>query len=253
MKVIILSAGQGKRLLPLTAAIPKCLLPVQGRTIIEWQIDALHHCGIDRITVVTGYGTRQVTDLLDRRYGSNGVKVLYNASYAETDNLISCWAARDEMTEDFVLLNGDTLFETGVLRRLFESPANRMTVVVSHKDTYDADDMKVELAGCRLVRIGKGIAPGHIHGEAIGMIGFRGEGPSLFRDALEKAVNQAGASRKWYLYVIDAMSRAMPVRTVSTNGLQWCEIDYPADLEQAETVVTVISGEHLFHGDVAKS
>jgi choline kinase len=54
MKAIILSAGQGKRLLPMTATMPKCLLEIQGKTIIEWQIDELPKCGADQITVVTG-------------------------------------------------------------------------------------------------------------------------------------------------------------------------------------------------------
>ena len=66
MKAIILSAGQGKRLLPLTAEIPKCLLPIQGKKLIEWQIDALHRCGIDKITVVTGYRAEKVDEVLQR-------------------------------------------------------------------------------------------------------------------------------------------------------------------------------------------
>ncbi len=53
MKAVILSAGQGKRLLPLTADCPKCILKVRGRTFIEWQIDELAKCGIDQVTVVT--------------------------------------------------------------------------------------------------------------------------------------------------------------------------------------------------------
>ncbi|HSO10149.1 MAG TPA: sugar phosphate nucleotidyltransferase, partial [Desulfoprunum sp.] len=73
MKVIILSAGQGKRLLPMTATLPKCLLPVQGKTIIEWQIDELHKCGIDDITVVVGYNADKVENLLQQRYGSTKI------------------------------------------------------------------------------------------------------------------------------------------------------------------------------------
>ncbi len=77
MKVIILSAGQGKRLLPMTATLPKCLLPVQGKTIIEWQIDELHKCGIDQITVVVGYNADKVEELLQHRYGSEKIKTCY--------------------------------------------------------------------------------------------------------------------------------------------------------------------------------
>ena len=238
MKTIILSAGQGKRLLPLTAEIPKCLLPIQGKKLIEWQIDALHRCGIDKITVVTGYRAEKVDEVLQRSYGPGRIKTLYNSAYAITDNLVSCWAVRHEMNEDFILLNGDTLFETAVLKRLFESPDRPATVVVNHKDMYDVDDMKVEMEGCRLVRIGKNIVHDRAQGESIGMILFRGEGPMLFRSALKNALNDPEAGRKWYLSVIDEMAQVMPVWTCSITGLKWCEVDYPADLKQADGVVS---------------
>ncbi|EFK10710.1 nucleotidyltransferase family protein [delta proteobacterium NaphS2] len=238
MKTIILSAGQGKRLLPLTAETPKCLLPIQKKTLIEWQIDALHQCGVDKIIVVTGYHGEKVKAVLQRSYGSGRIKTCYNRAYATTDNLVSCWAARHEMDEDFILLNGDTLFETDIPKRLFASPDRPVTVVVDHKDLYDADDMKVEMEGRRLVKIGKDIPHDKVQGESIGMILFRGEGPMLFRNALKKALGDPMAGGKWYLSVIDEMARVMPVWTCSITGLRWCEVDYTADLEQADRVVS---------------
>jgi len=67
-KAVILSAGQGRRLLPLTENSPKCLLPISGKTIIEWQIDALLAAGIKEISVVTGFQTGLVEALLQQRY-----------------------------------------------------------------------------------------------------------------------------------------------------------------------------------------
>ena len=99
MKVIILSAGQGTRLLPLTADRPKCLIPVQGKTVLEWQIDELHRRGIDDITVVVGYNAPMVEELLADRYGPGRVHTRCNADYASTDNLVSCWLVRDLMDE----------------------------------------------------------------------------------------------------------------------------------------------------------
>ena len=111
MKAVILSAGQGKRLLPLTADNPKCLLNIEGQSIIEWQFGELAKCGIDRVSVVAGYHADRVEQLLARRYDPHRVSVLYNPTYSWADNLFSCWVARHEMGEEFVLLNGDTLFE----------------------------------------------------------------------------------------------------------------------------------------------
>ena len=238
MKAVILSAGQGKRLLPLTADCPKCILPVGGRSLIEWQIDELAKCGIDQIRVVLGFRAGKVERILRARYGSHRVKTIYNAEYAVSDNLVSCWSAQDEMRSDFVLLNGDTLFEAAVMQRLLDTPDRPVTVAISHKSEYDADDMKVELDGCRLVKIGKELLPDQVDGESIGMILFRGRGPRLFRTGLETALQSSASQRKWYLSVIDEMARSIPVWTCSMKGLQWCEVDYYADLKQAEKVVS---------------
>jgi choline kinase len=242
MKAIILSAGQGTRLLPMTATKPKCLLEIQGKTILEWQIDELRKCGIDKITVVTGYGADNVENLLQRRYGPQRIQTHYSPDYATTDNLVSCWEVQHLMTEDFILLNGDTLFEAAVVKNLLKSPANPVTVTVNHKDIYDADDMKVSLDGSRLVKVGKDISSESIHGESIGMILFRQSGPAIFKNHLKNAMEDTKSVRKWYLSVIDEIAQARTVQICSINGLAWCEVDYPADLKQADSVVTTFNG-----------
>jgi choline kinase len=247
MKVIILSAGQGTRLLPLTAELPKCLLEIRGKKLIEWQIDELHKCGIDQITVVTGYGSEKVEALLQQSYKRPGIKTIYNPDYAKTDNLVSCWKVRDEMNEDFILLNGDTLFEAAVVWTLLVSPDNPLTVTINHKDNYDADDMKVSLAETRLLKVGKDIPPDEIHGESIGMILFRSDGPMIFRKGLEEAINDIKSTHSWYLSVIDAIATKKTVSTCSIRGLLWCEVDYPADLKKADSVVTGFPAQSRFN------
>jgi len=246
MKAVILSAGQGTRLLPLTADNPKCLLKIEGQTIIEWQIGELAKCGIDRVAVVAGYLAERVEQLLADRYENSRVKVLFNPTYSWADNLFSCWVARHEMGQEFVLLNGDTLFEAGVLHRLLDSPVHSVTVATHNKSHYDPDDMKVSLEGDRLVDIGKKLDSERVDAESIGMILFRGQGPVIFRRALEKAMVDPLASKKWYLSVVAKIARSMPVWTFAANGLQWCEVDYPADLITARQVVRTFSGTTPF-------
>ena len=239
MKAVILSAGQGKRLLPLTARAPKCILPINGQSLLEWQLDELAKCGIEQVTVVVGYEAQQVKQLLLQRNGQQQVRTLYNPAYAVTDNLVSCWMARGEMNQDFILLNGDTLFEAPIMQRLLEARARPVTLVTDHKSKYDADDMKVSLDGGRLVKIGKDLAAETVDGESIGMLLFRGQGPRLFLTAIEETLRDPSARKKWYLSVIDEMAQSMPVWTCSVDGHQWCEVDYLADLRQAEEVVKI--------------
>ena len=238
MKTIILSAGQGRRMLPLTVTLPKCLLSVRGKTLLEWQIDTLHKCGIYQIVVVTGYGADHVDKLIRQHYEINGIKLLYNPDYATADNLVSCWAARHEMTEDFILLNGDTLFEPAVLKTLLASPDSPITVTVSSNDNYDADDMKVIIEGSRLVNIGKKLPLEKVNGESIGLILFRGKGPEIFRNAIKSTLKYPDATRKWYLAVIAEIAAKIPVMTCSVNSLRWCEVDYPKDLKEADRLLS---------------
>ena len=150
------------------------------------------------------------------------------------------------MGEEFLLLNGDTLFEAAVLKRLLDAPVQPVTVVTHQKSYYDADDMKVSLDGDRLVRIGKKLTADSVDAESIGMILFRDKGPLMFRKALENAMRDPSAYKQWYLSVIARMAKSMPVATFSANGLQWCEVDFPADLKQAQKVVRSLSeGDQL--------
>jgi choline kinase len=137
------------------------------------------------------------------------------------------------MSEDFVLLNGDTLFESSVLARLLASPPAPVTVTIDHKPRYDDDDMKVSLdARGRLLAIGKSLPVDAVGAESIGLLAFRESGPKLFVDALEAAIREPGALRRWYLSVVHELAQRHAVETCSIHGLWWQEIDDVPDLER---------------------
>ncbi len=237
MKTIILSAGQGRRLLPMTAHAPKCTLTVGDRSVIEWQIDTLLEYGIDTISVVAGYGADHLRELLEPRYDPGVVRILYNPLFKVSDNLVSCWFARHEMNEEFILLNGDTLFEIEALDNLIEAPLRPVTLATNEKNSYDQDDMKVSLEGTRVVRIGKDLPAQLVDAESIGMTLFREEGVACFREVLEQAIRGPEAFRQWYLSAIETMARSELVWSQCLRGPQWLEIDDLADLELARTLV----------------
>jgi len=237
MKAIILSAGQGKRLMPLTERSPKCTVMLKGKALLDWQIDGLLANGVDQIVVVTGFGAEHVERLVAVRGHDAHVKTIFNPHFKVADNLVSCWTARGEMTEDFVLLNGDTVFEPGVLRRLVDAPYRPITLAIDQKTHYDDDDMKVQLDGPRLLRVGKDLPLDRVDGESIGMMVFRDRGWLLFRKALEHAARRPRAEDRWYLSVLDELARTGSVWTQSISGLSWSEIDYPLDLVRASSMV----------------
>ena len=236
MRAIVLSAGQGKRLLPYTATEPKCLLEVsKNRPVLDQQLQTLARCGIEHATVLTGFGAEHVDRFVEGgRFGDMNVETLYNPFYSVSDNLATCWLARPAMIGDFILLNGDTLFEDELLIRVLAAPHAPVSVTIDRKDDYDADDMKVTLdTDGRLRAIGKKLPAHTVDGESIGMLLFRGAGVEQYRDSLDRAIRQPESMRNWYLSVVNEMAQKMTVDTRSIEGHWWVEIDSPEDLESA--------------------
>ncbi len=237
MKAIILSAGQGRRLLPLTEVTPKCCLRPGGLSILEWQIRELSAAGVDEVVVVTGFGHGKVEEIVKRVKGIRA-RTMYNPFYAQSDNLGTCWIARGEMDGPFVLINGDTLFETDVMQRLFKDVTSYpITLATDQKVSYDDDDMKIWAEGRRLCRVGKRLDLSHVNGESIGMMYFNANGAEIFVKKVEELMRQGDGLTRWYLSAIDELAQAGVVGISSIHGLSWCEVDDPVDLAYAETVV----------------
>jgi choline kinase len=233
-KAIILSAGKGTRLMPLTAERPKCLIDLSGKSLLEWQLDALQGAGIADIAIVTGFRD----DLVDQvAAGRSGVRTLYNPFYHVADNLGSVWMVRSEFDTDTLLLNGDTLVSSRVLTRVLAAETGAIAVTVDEKDGYDSDDMKVLRDGDRLLRIGKALAEGGYDGESIGLLAFRGDGGRLFADEVDRMMRKPDGTRRWYLRAIDELALAgADVRAVSIHGEEWQEVDFPADVVKAKAL-----------------
>lgn len=240
MKAIILSAGQGKRLLPLTAERPKCLLPLDGMTLLERQLEGLAAAGISEAVVVTGFGAQAISDLVEgRSFGGMSVRTLYNPFYSVADNLASCWIARGEMAGAFMILNGDTLFDEDVGSHVLRHEAQfPITVTINRKPSYDADDMKVSTEGERLLAIGKDLQAPDVDGESIGFLRFSADGAEIFVREIERAMSTREGLRQWYLSVIDRIAKTQGnVGVVSIQGLDWCELDFPQDYEAMQAMV----------------
>jgi choline kinase len=231
---ILLSAGQGSRMLPLTAERPKCLIDFSGRTLLEWQIEMLARGGVKHIDVVTGFMTDMVDDVLARIDDPRvTITTRFNPFFKVADNLGSCWIAREAMEGDFLILNGDTLVSKDIVRTVQEDRGWPIAVTVDIKDAYDSDDMKVEREGDRLVHIGKTLTPEQSHAESIGFLAFRGSGADLFRNAVRQAMRTPEGVQHWYLKVIDSLAPTGKVGTVSIKGLGWAEVDFLNDIEIA--------------------
>ena len=225
--------------MPLTATKPKCLVEVGGLPMLEWQLRALARAGVASATVVVGFGADQVESQLARICPAGfEAHTLFNPLFDKADNLVSCLAARDEMRGDFLLVNGDTLFEPAAVSRLRDNQGPPVAIAVSTKAAYDADDMKVARDGSRVLRVGKDLSAAETHGEAIGMSLYRGDGPRLFLEALKEVAAEPDGHRRWYLSAVTRLAARGLVGAVLVDGIGWTEIDFPDDLARAELLVS---------------
>ena len=233
-RAILLSAGQGRRLLPMTADTPKCLLPVAGKPVLEWQLNALLEAGVDEIAIVTGYRPDKVETLVREHHAGQRITPIFNPFFDVSDNLASCWMAREFMSGDFLLMNGDVILDRQVIERVLSSPRAPIVLTVDHKKSFDDDDMKVQLDGTLVRHVSKKLARELVNAESIGLLYFRDQGPALFRTAVEQALRHPQGLRQWYLSVVDHLAGQGVVSACSIDGLPWIELDFPADLAAAE-------------------
>jgi choline kinase len=240
-KAIILSAGQGSRLLPLTRDVPKCMIDFNGRNLISWQIAALVANGVTDLVVVTGFRTERVEDHALQLYRETGARIrtLFNPFFQVADNQGSCWIAREEMDQDFIILNGDTIVSDEIVAKLVSGAKDAITVTVDVKPDgdYDDDDMKVNRdESGRLHHIGKRLLPPDTNAESIGMLAFVGEGPAIFRNQVDQMMRTPEGVARWYLRAIDIIAKGNRVGTVSIEGLEWQEVDFPQDVDAANAL-----------------
>ena len=229
-RAIILAAGQGKRLLPLTEDRPKCLIELSGKTLLAWQLERLQAAGVEEAVIVTGFRADQVEAEVARLGLSMPVRLAFNPFYTVSDNTASCWIVRAEFDRDVLILNGDTLFETAIAERLIGAPDAEITLAIDRKETYDSDDMKVHTDGTRLCAIGKSIEV--YDAESIGFLRFSKAGAAKFAAGVEQVLSHPEGLRRWYLSVIDELARGgVDVRVCSIEGLEWGEMDFPQDVQ----------------------
>jgi len=231
---VILAAGSGTRLRPLTHETPKCLLDVGGRTILARQLDRVRAAGIGHAVVVTGYLADRVEQHLRLVPPPIPVTLAPNPRYATTGNCMSVLAARPQVeTAGIVVCDGDVVLTGDALTRLVASPA-ATALLLDAETALAEEEMKVRLdAGGAVRRISKQIDPALAAGESIGVQKVSGPALPIFWATLE-AMQEARDDQGYYEEALQRMLDAgVPIRTVEIGHHEWTEIDDLDDLQDA--------------------
>jgi choline kinase len=239
---VVLAAGQGTRLRPLTDDRPKCMVELHGRPLLEWQLSALRAAGVEKIVVVRGYAAERIA--------YPGVTYLDSARFMTTNMVRTLLCARAHFADGFVLAYSDIVYEAAAVERLLHTSAEQAAIVDSDWLDYwsarfanpldDAETLK--LSGSSITEIGrKPETLGQIEAQFVGLVAFQGRGVERLlelTDLAEARQQQGGTLPNCprnldQLYTTDLLQglidRGADLRAEPIAG-GWLEIDSVADL-----------------------
>jgi choline kinase len=237
---VILVAGIGSRLRPITDTRPKALAPVGDETILGRAARLLLDFGISRLILATGYRE----DAVRAAVVGLPCDVVFcpNPRFDSTQNSVSLALCRDAVAgRSFFKLDGDVVFDPEVLTRI-AAPSAELSAGVDSRRKLDAEAMKVVVEGGSIRRFGKAVPLSASHGESIGIERIAASASTKLFDALDARI-ASGVTDLYYEDVYSEMiSRGeLQAEVADVSGLRWTEVDTFEDLEAARRLFTLPS------------
>jgi len=236
---IVLAAGAGRRLEPLTQDLPKTLLEVApDTTILDVALRNLAAAGLTEVVIVSGFAAHQIEarrDALEQRHGVH-ITTVYNDKALEWNNAYSLWLAREHFAQGAVLCNGDTVHPAAVERVLLDAQGHGLLLAIDDVKSLAEEEMKVTLTpNGTLERINKAIDPATAAGEYIGVTLIEPAVAGELADAL-----RATWERDPSLYYEDGyqefVDRGFSAHVARIGKLDWVEVDNHDDLARAREI-----------------
>jgi choline kinase len=243
-KAIILAAGQGKRLHPYTINLPKCMVEIGGKPLVQYQIDVLRNAGIQDINFVGGY--------MIEKLKSFNIPIYENRFFDSTNMLFSLFCAKELFNhkEDLIISYGDIVYSPEILKQLIESTLPISVVIDENWKEYwesrfenvldDAESLVLK-NGDEIVEIGSRITNvSQIQGQYVGLIKLSGIGRDIFLQNYEllksMLVNGKEFSNAYMTdFLQELINRGEKVNAIKTNS-PWIEIDCCSDLSLDTTL-----------------
>jgi choline kinase len=240
VKAVILAAGLGRRLEPVTGGLPKCLVQVGGRTILDRMIARLVEAGLDQIVVVTGHRAAEVERHLDGsgEPAARRAARVFNPRYADWGNFHSLLVAREAVgTDGFVKLDADVVMDGTLLPALLAAPGPA-ALAVDCSGRLGAEEMKARLdESGRVVELNKRIDPAAALGESVGIDRIDAELAPRVWSELARLID-LGETDEYYERAYELlMAGGVGFSYADVSACQWCEVDDADDLAAAEALL----------------
>jgi choline kinase len=230
MKAIILAAGKGTRLQELTRGKPKSLLKIRNTTLLNELVDQLQNSHIDEIIVVVGYKADQIKKAVPK------AKFIFNKDFDKGNNILSVWAAREEILgHDCLILYADLILDQTILEDCVK--INTSCLAVSQQPVLEHTE-RVITDGNHLIKdIGPHLTIESANGNFIGVAKLVAEDTHDFISSIKSLLHEKNA---YFTRAIKKMiETGHKIHIVNVNKRFWAEIDLPEDYEK------VVSNEYL--------
>jgi choline kinase len=229
MKALILAAGFGSRLAPITNDIPKSLVEVNGKSILFKQIENLHENGITDITIISGYKGDILENRVHEKYPE--INIIRSIDYQNTNNMYSAYLAKDVMKgNDFLMMNADVFFDSSVIEALLAF--SHENAIVTDIGTYYEESMKVIENNGRLIKISKKITEDEALGASIDVYKFSAKAGEAFFNKCHEYIDEKKELKLWSEIALNDILSEVEFRACPLVG-RWVEIDNHDDLNNA--------------------
>lgn len=238
MKAIILAAGVGSRIRPLTDNCPKSLLKVDGKTILEMMITHIQDCGINEVIFVLGYMKEQIKEYVKTNFPDLNAHFVTNERYEDTNTGYSLMLTRHLVGDSsFIKFDADVVFDKEILKKLIESKYENC-LCVDKNIHLDAEEVKViSDANNRVIKASKTVNPKDAVGESIGIEKISSETAKGLFVELDKMMDKKQNLQEYYEAAYEKLiDNSVPFYALDITGLRWVEIDTHEDFATAEKI-----------------
>lgn len=236
MKAIILAAGIGSRVRPLTDNTHKSLLKVGGKTILEQMLSSVLGLGIKEIAIITGYLEDQIKEFIKKNFPNSAISFIRNEKYLKTNTGYSLMLAKDFVgNDDFVKFDADVVFEKVVLEKLIKSPYPS-ALCIDTNIHLDKEEVKVITGeNNKVFQVGKKLNPHKAKGESIGIEKISRDAGKVLFEELERLMADEKNHQEYYDDSYTTLvEKGIPFYAVDITGLKWVEIDIHGDYQRAQ-------------------
>ncbi|HHZ83229.1 MAG TPA: phosphocholine cytidylyltransferase family protein [Nitrospirales bacterium] len=235
MRAIILAAGVGRRMAPVTDSMPKCLMPFGGRSLLAWYLDGLQSVGITNASIVVGYRKEQIMEEATVVAPSMSIRWVINEEFRR-GSIYSLWVARTECDDDVLVMDADVLFPRVFLTRLLESAHPNAVLVDQHVTQRDEERMVMVREG-RVVALTKTPPVGAVsHGEGVGFLKIAASHTECIGETLNPYISSGNLDIE-YEDALGEFFERVDVGYEEIGDMSWIEIDCVADRDRAQADV----------------